>query len=535
MKSSSACDPGTVKLLVIDDDPIDRKTYARLLRRKGYVILEAESADEGLRIFESMAPQCVLLDHRLPDMDGPDVLRRILERSPFATVVMITATDRTDLAVDAMKAGAADYLLKDQVDEELLHRTLQSAMGRARLEQELELRHHELRQARDHALREARAKSAFLANMSHEIRTPMTSILGYTDLLLDELKESGAPEHVRALEALHRNGHHLLALINDILDLSKIEAGQMTVEIVDTDVISMIRHVEDMFTARAKAKGIDLRVELDPSLPRRISSDPVRVQQILLNLISNAIKFTREGSVEIDVAWRRDSVHELPRVVFTVRDTGIGMTPEQLGRVFDPFVQADDSTTRHFGGTGLGLSITQSLVRLLGGTIDVQSRVGQGSSFTVTVPDRSKVSLVAASSETNRPADKGEKKLRGFHVLLAEDSDDVARLVEHYLRREGARVTRVDNGVDAVRCAGHDDTDYDVVLMDISMPLMDGYDAAREIRERGFEGLVIALTAHALEGAREKCLAAGCSGYLPKPVERDRLIETILEGRRELA
>ena len=381
------------------------------------------------------------------------------------------------------------------------------------------------------------AKSAFLANMSHEIRTPMTAILGYTELLLDPTQPPN--ERARAIETIRRNGEHLLALINDILDLSKIEAGRMDIEHLRFDPLRVAVDVESLMSARAREKRVALTIERRTPIPVEISSDPTRLRQILVNLVGNAVKFTEHGGVRIIISFDPPT-----SLRFEVLDTGPGMTPDQLDRVFEAFQQADSSITRKHGGTGLGLAISQRLVEGLGGTIAATSTPGDGSAFIITI-DTGAVAGVrlrpvdeCLSADDARPEREstGSFNFAGVRILLAEDGPDNQRLLSHHLRKAGAEVAVVENGAEALERAemGRDAGEpFDLVLMDMQMPVMDGYTATHELRVRGFTLPIIALTAHAMTSDRAKCLAAGCDEYASKPISKAGLLRVCAEALRE--
>ncbi len=391
----------------------------------------------------------------------------------------------------------------------------------------------ELEAARAAADLANRSKSEFLANMSHEIRTPMSAIVGYADLLADE--SCPAAERAAAIGVVRRNADHLLAIINDILDLSKVEAGRLSVERITCDPVAIIGESINLLVERARGKNIAITARFGDPLPERIQTDATRFRQILINLIGNAVKFTELGGVTISAKIvRGNDGRELLAV--SVADTGVGMTTDQMDRLFRPFTQADTSITRRFGGTGLGLTICKRFAEALGGDISVSSVAKRGSTFTVTIDpgDLSHVARVVpttsmvvqrarASAAPHYPlSTSGAARAR---VLLAEDGPDNQRLITHHLRRAGIDVVVVDNGqaaLDAVREHGI----FDVILMDMSMPIMDGYTAAGILRGEGYAGPIIALTAHAMSGDRERCMRAGCTDYLTKPVDRARLLET---------
>jgi signal transduction histidine kinase/ActR/RegA family two-component response regulator len=399
--------------------------------------------------------------------------------------------------------------------------------------------------AERNALEEAsRAKSEFLANMSHEIRTPMTAILGYAELL--QTGGQSDQEKSEALRVIRRNGEHLLGLINDILDLSKIEAGKMTVERARCSLCQVVADVAALMRVRAAAKHVRLEVEYIFPVPETIESDAMRIRQILVNLVGNAVKFTDTGEVRVLVRSEALAAGQ-PLVAVEVKDTGIGLTEEQAARLFQPFTQADGSTTRKYGGTGLGLTISKRLAQMLGGDIAVAGTPGRGSTFTLTLATGplEGVRMIADAREAVLPSpeEAAVSPLPPLHgrILLAEDGPDNQRLIAHVLRAAGAEVHVVENGraaVETVEATARAGGAFAAILMDMQMPEMDGYDATRELRRRGVTTAVIALTAHAMTGDREKCLAAGCDDYATKPINRRALVETCarwLDARRSAA
>ncbi len=380
----------------------------------------------------------------------------------------------------------------------------------------------ELKRARDTAQSATRSKSEFLANMSHEIRTPISAIVGFADMMLDP-GQTMSDRH-DSLQTIRRNAKHLLGLINDILDISKIEAGQMTVERIESDVPSILAEVMSLMAPRAIEKKLELALVFDKPVPRQISTDPLRLKQILVNLLGNATKFTSSGRVELHVGIT--PTKDGQEVVFKVVDTGIGMTDEQLGRLFRPFAQADTSTTRKFGGTGLGLTISRRLAQLLGGDISASSIQGAGSTFTASIQagikqDSPLVSSIETANLQSGPLQVTIEKLNG-RILLAEDGKDNQRFISAMLRKAGADVTIAENGRIAVELAQSES--FDMIFMDMQMPEMDGYQAASVLRAKGFTIPIVALTAHAMSDDRLKCIQAGCTDYLTKPIDRTALI-----------
>jgi PAS domain S-box-containing protein len=392
----------------------------------------------------------------------------------------------------------------------------------------------------------SQAKSEFLANMSHEIRTPMTSILGYAELLFEDGDLHLAPKRrVKAIQTIQRNAEHLLGVINDILDVSKIEAGKMSVERTECSPTKILAEIVTLMRLRAKENGIEFCIEPDGALPSVILSDSLRLRQILLNLVGNAIKFTKKGMVGMTPRLVQG---DSPKLQIDISDTGIGMTQAEVDNLFQPFVQADTTTARRFGGTGLGLTISRRLAELLGGTIDILSTApGVGTTMRVEVDtgpldavpmiqnvlgaieDTTEQPLEIA--EPPQPADDAEP-LGGIKILLAEDGPDNQRLISYILKKAGATVEIASNGQiakDMAQQALESGEPYDIILMDMQMPIMGGYKATGLLRSQGYERPIVALTAHAMDGEMDKCLAAGCDGYFTKPINKNQLIQGIIQ------
>jgi signal transduction histidine kinase/DNA-binding response OmpR family regulator len=386
------------------------------------------------------------------------------------------------------------------------------------------LRQTELESANALAEAASRTKSEFLANMSHEIRTPMTAILGYTDLLMQP--GAVAQDVTTWIQTIRRNSDHLLSLINDILDLSKIEAGKMTVEQITCSPLSLLEEVASLMRVRAVERGLSFELECLTPIPAQIQSDPTRIRQVLLNLTANAIKFTRRGSVRLQCRFNPDEHPQ--RLVFEVVDTGIGMTPDQIAQLFQPFTQADGSMTRRFGGTGLGLTISKFFVERLGGTLSLQSMPDLGSRFTATI-DPGPLVGVPLVREQSPATMAGAIHIAGSaagtlsgRLLVAEDGPDNQQLLRWYLTRAGVAATIVADGksaLDRIMEAEKTAEPFDAIILDMQMPILDGYSTAAALRTQGFTKPIIALTAHAMAGDRDKCLNAGCSDYVVKPIK----------------
>ncbi len=402
------------------------------------------------------------------------------------------------------------------VAKELVRRA-SLAVDNARLYQQAQLASH--------------TKSEFLANMSHELRTPMTAVLGYADLLAARLTD---PEDMVFLRTIKRNSRCLLEIINDILDLSKIEAGKIEIHRERFAVPQLIADIHSLMLVPAQEKNLTLAVHYASPLPATIESDPTRLRQILLNLIGNAIKFTETGGVQLIVKYHAHPA--TPRVQFDVVDTGIGISTEQRSRLFQPFSQGDASVTRKYGGTGLGLIISKRLAELLGGDITVESAPEQGSTFSVTVAagPLGDIPLIAANEQADmaepEPAQVRPQPRLACRVLVVDDRREVRHLARHILTRRGAEVSEAADGqaaIDAIQQSEANASPFDVVLLDMQMPTLDGYQTAARLRELGFRRPIIAVTADAMRGDRERCLEAGCNGYLAKPIDSLELLELV--------
>lgn len=512
-----------IKLLLVEDDEDDYIIARDLLEDifPGRFSLDWVSDLKSARKqLSANHHDLCLMDYALGAEDGVALLKQATALGFTGPIIMLTGQDDERLDQEALNAGAADYLVKSNLTQSRLARAIRYAIARREMEME--------RVERLRAQAENRSKSEFLAHLSHELRTPLTSILGYTDLLLKQDNLLSGTNH---LQIIKRNGQHLLSLLNDVLDLSKIEAGKFELEVKAVNLLEFLSDLYHLMQVKAKDKNIELNFTADTALPNRIETDPTRLRQILLNLLSNAIKFTDEGAVTMRIQWRQSGEHA--DVTFAIEDTGVGIDPHELNKLFKPFSQANNVESRTDPGTGLGLAISQRLAQQLGGGVEVDSVPGEGSCFTVRIQARLgggvEASPLSLEQNGHRMVQSSTPNLKA-RILVTDDLVDLRQLLGHLIERTGAQVGYACNGRDAVtkvEQARQRGEPFDLVLMDMQMPEMDGLQAMQTLRERGFEQPIVALTAATMRGERERCIAAGFSDHLSKPIDERQLMERI--------
>jgi signal transduction histidine kinase len=527
------------KVLLIDDTPANLQTLGRALASE-YDLHIANSGSMGLNLAMEVRPDIILLDIMMPGMDGYEVCQHLKadEHLKNIPVVFVTALSDLDAEAKGLQLGAVDYLAKPinvNIARHRIHNLIQ--MERLRREVEAQRDHlEEMVQARTEALsiaKEAaesasRAKTTFLANMSHELRTPLNGIMGMIGLVLRKIDDPLLVDRLRKAELASQN---LLAIINDVLDISKIEAERLALEQIDFPVGMVLENVRSLMTPKAQDKRIDLDVSITEELAGlHVRGDPLRLGQVLLNLVSNALKFTDNGGVDLSVEQLPDRDGKL-QLRFAVSDSGMGIATEDQRRIFSSFEQADASMTRRHGGTGLGLAICKRLVHLMGGEIEVHSALHLGSIFSFTV--LMDAGLAAGSAQQHEPIADAESQIKarfsGRKILLAEDEPINQEVTLLLLEETGLEVVLANDGMEAVEQVGN--TDFAAVLMDMQMPKMGGIDATLAIRKMpGQENLpILAMTANAFEEDRQKCMAAGMNDFITKPVRPGVLYAVLLK------
>lgn len=649
----------SLKILIVEDNQLDQLLVQRALSKSdlNYTSIAIDNRAAFLDALENFKPTIILCDYSIPQFGALAALDILNQKKLTVPLIIVTGTLSDEMAVECLKKGAVDYVIKDKivrlpsaikialdlkksqqdrsfaeerlrqnekqlqvitdilpatvvyitpdlkftfsnkVSSEWFHKplvgeTVENIFGRQIAHQiqkniaaldrgeqvsfestlygsankryvnltlapeiennvlrgyvclmtditEAKMYEVELENAKRDAESANNAKSQFLANMSHEIRTPLNAIMGLSELLQTNYKDE--QERILWLKKITRNSEHLKKVIDEILDLSKIEAGKLQLKIASFSVPQVIAQVKSILSPLASEKKLALRFETDGAIPSTITSDPTKIQHILLNLLGNAIKFSNQGSVTLRV--KQINEHSEPTMQFTVVDTGIGMSEDEVKHLFEPFTQVDSSMTRRFGGTGLGLTLAKQLAKALGGDVYLaESRPGQGSTFVATVQtgDVSKsptitsfanlLSEPAELTDVSHEPSTPKQNIADFKVLLVEDSLDNQLLVQNFLEMEGVTVDLASDGEEGLMKAKNGD--HDLVIMDIQMPVMDGYTATATLRQEGYKKPIVAFTAHAFEDEKERCLSIGFTDFLSKPIKKRALVDCIAKYRK---
>lgn len=522
----------SIQVLIIEDTP----DHAELIRMSvcridGCRVTVADRIGQAVQLLEKNSYNAIISDLNLPDSDRDLTVQTIKAAAPHTPLLILTGDAQSSTGDYCIAAGAQDYIRKDALSTTPVDRILFNAIERQRilneniaLAEELHTKNMELEIAMNKAAAAVKAKANFLANMSHEIRTPLTSILGFTDIASDTDGVMNDPEASDALGMIKKNCSHLLEVVNDILDVSKVEAGALKLQYEPLSLTEVVGDVVNLCTPQATVKEISISLEHSPAVPESMMLDPMRIKQVLINLIGNAIKFTEQGSinVSIDSTEVKDGEHW---VSVAIQDTGIGMDDDELRviRKYQAFTQANMATTRTYGGSGLGLRISQGLAVLMGGSIEIESENQQGSRFTFNFKASESDSNVDCSSK--KIVMHQSDQLSGLRVLIADDSEDNQKLFAHYLGRCGAITECVSDGKGCLnRLKDSSLESVDLVLMDIQMPIMDGLTAFSMLRMRGHDFPVYATSASSTVDDQRLVIEAGFDGFIAKPIDSDQLV-----------
>jgi len=502
----------------------------------------ASQGEEAVRIVQAALQRgerfaMAFVDVRMPPgIDGIQTIKKLWEVDPDLEVVICTAFADYSFEQIIQELGSTDHLLilKKPFDPVEVRQLAGALTEKWNVAQRDRARFSELQIANERAESANRAKSEFLANMSHEIRTPMNALLGYVEFLCDP--EATSEDRGRYGETIRKSSEHLLTILNDILDISRIEASRLVINRADVSPFELAKDIVQIMAGQAGERDLTLDLEVPQAIPEVIETDLVRARQILLNLVGNAIKFTPAGKVRVVLHLDENEEADHRYLCFDVIDTGIGIPADQLTHIFEPFSQVDSSSTRRYGGTGLGLTISKRLALLLGGDVTVTSKPGRGSTFSLRLyaGELRRAALREYSAHecrvesAPRPVPGRPEPLRAS-ILVVEDVELNQRLLTAILRRAGAEVDVASDGkagMESALRAMREGRPHDLVLMDMQMPVMDGYAAVQALRRAGYRRPIVALTAHAMSTDRERCLAAGCTDYETKPIQSAHLLDT---------
>jgi signal transduction histidine kinase len=530
-----------LKILLVEDNEFDLDLTLAELKRSG-LKFQARSVDQ-LPLFEkelrSFKPEIVISDFSLPGFNAFEVLATVQNWDKEVPVIVVTGALDDETAVECLKRGAADYLLKGKIIRlrSSIERALElrnSKLETLRYQRDLMESIDKLKSAKNAADIANKAKSLFLANMSHEMRTPLSAMTGFSELLL---AGEGTDEERRVwTEKIHKNCERLRGMIDEILDLSKVEAGKVQLDKHTFKINEMMAQVQSLLNPQAIDKNLKIDYSVDGKIPAQIYSDPIKLRHVLTNIIGNAIKFSSVGPISVVV-----KENDQKKLSFIITDKGRGISAEEAMKLFEPFTQADNSMTRKFGGTGLGLALARKFAVALGGDVRlVKSELGKGSSFEVTIDPGEVIgsdsitsidTVFETTSQKLQPQAAVKIDLAGLEILLVEDSKENQFLVKRFLEGAGASVEVADNG--EVGCQKAQSHVYDLVFMDIQMPVLDGFTATLRLRSSGYDRPIVALTAHALKEERERCLKAGFTSFLTKPINRSEILKEAIKYKSQ--
>ncbi len=519
-----------LKILLVEDSETDADLLIRFLKREKIDFSYSRVWDRNafINILRENHHDLIIADHTLPQFSGMEAFRIAKNENRNIPFILVTGTVSEKILTEYAKEGVDDYILKDNLLR--LPSAIENVISKKKIEQlykELEIAHslskqllQDAEQATQKAEESTKLKEAFLANMSHEIRTPMNAIIGFSDILFKRELGVQEKEYVGIIKTA---GENLLTIIDDILDISKIEAGMMTFEESNFSVKETFKSLQIMLLEKAKEKNLELIFSCDDDVPDVLRGDPTRLRQIIINLAGNAIKFTQKGSVQVH-AKAQKLTDENILMEFSVKDTGIGISQDKLEHIFERFRQAESQTTRKYGGTGLGLSIAKQLAELQGGTLSVKSEFNVGSVFSFCIPYKKSIGTLPSPEITEKKYNMEE--LSKLNILLIEDNQLNVKLILSLFAESNLKIVVTENGslgIDKLK-----ENYFDIILMDMEMPVMNGYEATIIIRNALKSNIpIIAMTAHAMAGERERCLSLGMNDYISKPINASLLFEKI--------
>ena len=512
------------KILVVDDVEDNIKLLQYDLEDDGYDVITAQDGEEALLVASEELPDVILLDIMMPKLGGIETCKYLKQDSELAKipVIMLSAKSQDQDIIEGLDVGALDYISKP-INYPIVAARIRSAIRVKEYEDSVRAFNQKLQVAKENVEMALRARSSFLATMSHEIRTPITTIMGLSEILMGDVKGDMSPfDSSQAAQSIFTSSRYLLEVINNILDLSKAESGNLEVEELSCSLFDIFRDVEAIVNLKAVEKNLSFTIDYKYPLPKLIQSDPTRLKQVLINFVNNAIKFTDKGSVQVKVIHLKEE----NKLQIEVIDTGIGMDENELSKLFQAFQQANKTITRRFGGTGLGLTISKEIIEKLNGSIEVESRKGEGSIFRFKFPIGSRdLEFVDKNPLLNTDKSYSDTDHYKGRVLLVEDDKENQRIISYFMKKKGVEVETAEDGEIAVEKAL--EGQFDLIFMDMNLPKLDGISAVKAIKEAQLKTPIVALTATQNREDIENLLQAGCKDYLPKPFQRCELYDCL--------